>query len=76
MIIIETIYLHNLLKRLIRGDHVVSSEVAKAPQIVDKVYGDGDGSLDMDDVDDIAVNVATEVADKVSSIWDFITSLL
>ena len=69
-------YLHNLAKRAIKGEHVAQAEIVKAPKIVDKVYGDGDGDIDIDDVDDIVVNVATEVTDKASSVCDFITSWL
>jgi len=70
-----TMYLHNLVKRAVTDGHVYPGEIAKAPKLIDKVYGDGDGHLDMSDLDDIASNVTSEVADKASDIWDFVTSI-
>ena len=72
---IETIILHQILKKAIKGEALSGAEVARAPQLIDKVYGNGDGHLDITDMDDIAINVAGEVVDKTSKVLDFLTSL-
>ena len=71
----EAYFLHKVAKKAMKGEPLSSSEVSKTPQLIDKVYGDGDGDLDLHDVDDIAVNLATETTDKLSDFFDFITSL-
>lgn len=70
-----TMYLHNLAKRVMSDGHVHPGEIANAPKLIDKVYGDGNGHLDLSDIDDIASNVTTEVVDTATGIWDFITSI-
>ena len=73
-----TMYLHNLAKRVLTNGKVYPAEVANAPRISDKAYGDGDGDghLDLDDVSEVASNIGSEIADKAGDVWDFITSLL
>lgn len=71
-----TMYLHNLAKRVLTDGKVYPVEVANAPRIIDKAYGDGDGHLDLDDVSEVASNIGAEIADKAGDVWDFITSLL
>lgn len=71
-----TMYLHNLAKRVLTDDKVYPAEVANAPRLIDKAYGDGDGHLDLDDVSEFASNIGSEIADKAGDVWDFITSLL
>lgn len=75
MISIASIYLHNLAKRAITNGHVHPAEIRNAPKILDQVYGNGDGHLDMSDVTEIAKNVGEEIVDKASDIWDFVTSI-
>lgn len=68
---ITTMYLHNLAKRAATGGRIYPAEIVKAPQLIDKAYGNGDGHLDFDDVSE----VASTIADKAGDIWDFITSI-
>lgn len=70
-----TMYLRNLAKRALTDGKVYPAEVVKAPRLIDKVYGDGDGHLDWDDVVEIASNVGSEIADKAGDVWDIITSI-
>ena len=70
-----SIYLKNLAKRVVEGEHVYTSEIVNAPKVLDKVYGDGNGHLDFSDVDDIASNVGSEIAEAASNIWDFVLSI-
>ena len=69
------IYLRNLAKRGLTNEHVSPAEIVYAPKLIDQRYGDGNGVLDIHDVDDIASNVAGEVVDKVGEIIDFFTSI-
>ena len=71
-----TMYLHNFAKRVLTDGKVYPAEVANAPRIIDKAYGDGDGHPDLDDVSEVASNIGAEIADKAGAVWDFITSLL
>lgn len=72
---ISTMYLHNLAKRVLTEGKVYPAEVANAPRLVDKVYGNGDGHLDFDDVSEIASNIGSEIADTAGEVFDFLTSL-
>ncbi|MCQ2077459.1 MAG: hypothetical protein MJZ20_10650 [Bacteroidaceae bacterium] len=70
-----TIYLHNLAKRAMTDGKVYPGEIANAPKVIDKVYGNGDGTLDWDDVTEVVSNIGSEIADKASDVWDFVTSI-
>lgn len=72
---IVTNYLFNLAKRAATGEHVYPVEIAKLPQIIDKAYGDGDGSLELSDVADAATEIGGEVLDKASHVIDFLGSI-
>lgn len=72
---LTTMYLHNLAKRAMTDGKVYPAEVANAPKLIDKAYGNGDGTLDWDDMTEVASNVGSEIADKASDIWDFVTSI-
>lgn len=76
MIDITSMYLRNLIKRGLEGDKIYSAEIAHLPKLIDSVYGDDNGQFDIDDIDDIVTNVISEATDKVSDIWDFITSII
>lgn len=76
MIDLGALYLKNLAKRAATGEHVYPVEIVKLPQVIDKVYGDGNGTLDMSDIDDIATNVTEEIVDKAEHIWDIGTSVV
>lgn len=75
MINLGVIYLHSLAKRVATGGNVYPAEIIKAPKIIDKVYGDGNGTLELSDMDDIVSNVVDEVVDKAELVWDVITSI-
>lgn len=75
MISLATMYLHNLAKRAMTNGHIYPVEVGNAPKLIDKVYGDGNGTLDLSDLDDITSNVLDEVVDKAEFVWDVITSI-
>lgn len=75
MISLATLYLHNLAKRAVTNGRIYPAEVGNAPKLVDKVYGDGNGTLDLSDMDDIVTNVVDEVVDKAELVWDVITSI-
>lgn len=66
-----TMYLHNLAKRAMTDGKVYPAEVINAPKLIDKAYGNGDGTLDCDDI----AEVASHIADKVGDALDFITSI-
>lgn len=70
-----TIYAHNLIKRAVTGGPVHHAEIANAPKLIDKAYGNGDGHLDMDDVGEIVSNAGEEIAKTVGTIIDIFTSL-
>lgn len=72
---LTTMYLHNLAKRPMTDGKVYPAEIVNAPKLIDKAYGNGDGALDWDDVTEVASNVGSEIADKASDIWDFVTSI-
>ena len=72
---ISSILLHQIAKKALKGEALSGVEVARAPQLIDKVYGNGDGHLDITDVDDIAINAVGEVVEKTSKVLDFLTSL-
>ena len=71
-----TMYLHNLAKRVLTNGKVYPAEVANAPRLIAKAYGDGDGHVALDYVSEIASNIGSEIADKAGDAWDFITSIL
>ena len=75
MINFGVIYLHNLAKRVATGGPVHPAEIIKSPKIIDKVYGDGNGTLDSSDLNDIVFNVVDEVVDKAELVWEAITSI-
>lgn len=66
---IATMYLHNLAKRVMNGEKVYTAEVANAPKLIDKVYGNGDGHVDLDDVSEIASSIGSKILDIVDSIF-------
>lgn len=72
---ITAMYLHNLAKRALTDGKVYPGEIANAPRFIDKVYGNGDGHLDFDDISEIASNVGSEIADKAGDVLDFIGSI-
>ena len=76
MISIAKMYLHNLAKRVMSDGKVYPAEVVNAPKIIDKVYGDGNGILDLSDVDDVISNLWEEVTDKVDTVIDVLSSIL
>lgn len=75
MIDLAEIYLKNIAKRAIKGEHIGSGEIAKLPRLIDKTYGDDDGVFELSDVVDAATDIVSDVADKAESVWDVITSI-
>lgn len=69
-----TSYLFNLAKRAIKGE-VHSGEIARLPRLIDQSFGDGDGILELSDIADGAVEIASEMIDKVGSVIEFIGDL-
>lgn len=74
-LILGKMYLHNLAKRAFTDGMIFPGEIQSASKLADKLYGDGNGTLNISDVDDIASNVTNEVIDKAGDIIDFITSI-
>jgi len=72
---IVTNYLINLTKRAATGEHVYPVEIAKLPQVIDKAYGDGDGTLEFSDVADAATEIGGEMLDKASHVIDILGSI-
>ena len=72
---IVTNYLINLAKRAATGEHVYPVEIAKLPQVIDKVYGDGDGTLELSDVADAAKEIGGELLDKGTHVIDILGSI-
>lgn len=72
---ITTSYLINLAKRAITDGKVYPAEIANAPKLIDKAIGNGDGSLDLDDLTEVISDVGSEIADKAEDILDFFTSI-
>lgn len=62
-----TSYLSNLLKRAPEGK-VHPGEIARLPRLIDQSFGDGDGILELSDIADGAVEIASEMIDKVGGI--------
>lgn len=75
MIDLAAMYLHNLAKRGFTNGYVAPVEIARAPKLIDQTYGDGNGSLDIHDLDDLASNVVEEISDKIGDLVDFVTSI-
>lgn len=72
---IVTSYLINLAKRAATGEHVYPAEIIKLPQVIDKAYGDGDGTLEFSDVADAATEIGGELLDKASHVIDILGSI-
>lgn len=68
-------YLINLAKRAATGEHVATSEIVNAPRLIDKVYGDGDGTLEFSDVMDAVTEIGGNAMDKVGDVLSFIGDL-
>jgi hypothetical protein len=69
---IATKYLLNLAKRAATDGHVEPVEIANLPKLIDKVYGDGDGQLEISDVVDAATEIGGELVDKATHLLEFI----
>ncbi len=72
---IASAYLKNLAKRVATGDHVASSEIVNVPRIIDKVYGDNDGVLEISDVVDAATEIGGNFIDKVTDVISFLSDI-
>ncbi len=65
-------YLMNVAKRAATGEHVATSEIVNVPKVIDKVYGDGDGTFELSDVVDAATEIGGNIIDKVEDVISFI----
>lgn len=70
------IYLRNLAKRAIKGEHINPAEMVKLPQVLDNKFGNGDGVLDFDDIKDFAGDAKDVAVEVLGNIWDTIGSVL
>ena len=70
-----SMYLRNLAKRAIMNEHIYPAEIVNAPRIIDKVYGNSDGQLNLTDIEEIANDAGSKIADAASEILDTITSI-
>ena len=61
MIDLPAIYLRNLAKRALSNEPVSPAEIVRVPKLIDQTYGDGNGVLDIHDLDDITSNVVEEI---------------
>lgn len=64
-------YLINLAKRAATGEHVATPEIVNAPRLIDKVYGDGDGTIEISDAVDAVIEIGGNVIDKVGNMLSF-----
>lgn len=62
-----TSYLISVIRRTPKGE-VHPGEIARLPRLIDQSFGDGDGILEFSDIADGAVEIASEMIDKVSGI--------
>lgn len=65
-------YLFDLAKRVAAGELVPTSEVVNAPRLIDKVYGDGDGTFEISDAVDAVTEIGGNVIDKVGDVISII----
>lgn len=68
-------YLLNLAKRAATGEHVATSEIVNAPRLIDKVYGDGDGTFEFSDAVDAVTEIGGNLIDKVGDALGFLSDL-
>lgn len=59
-----------VIKHAINGEPVHPSLIHGAIKHIDQEYGDGNGTLDFHDIDDIASNVVDKASDTISDIID------
>ncbi len=69
-----TMYLTNLAKRAARGE-AHPAEITRLPQLIDKSFGDGDGTLELSDIGDAVSEIGGEFLDKASSVLEFLGDL-
>lgn len=70
-----TSYLMNVAKRAAKGE-VHPGEIANLPRLIDKSFGDGDGVLEISDIADGVVQVASEVVEKIGDIGEVVGDVL
>ena len=73
---IVTSYLLNLAKRVANDGLVHKAEIANLPKLIDRTYGDGDGSLELSDVADAATEIGGELLGKASHAIEILGSIL
>lgn len=59
-----------VIKHAINGEPVHPSLIHGAIKHIDQEYGDGNGTLDFHDIDDITSNVVDKASDTISDIID------
>ena len=59
-----------VIKHAINGEPVHPSLIHGAIKHIDQEYGDGNGTIDFHDIDDIASNVVDKASDTISDIID------
>lgn len=73
---VEQLIVNRVIKGLIKEEDWAMKYVSKLPQMIDSAYGDGDGKLNLSDVDDIVANIASSIGEKVSDVGNVMSHVL